>query len=152
MMDVEASDITSEDDPCGIDRCWFCGKQRGDDLFTCGSLACLTEWDDITADEINHNERLIKLGVWKSVRQLCSMHGERLSLFERIFHTVKLWICCLLGWHKHIPYDCEHDPVDVVEIDFHRTYAGWDQTWLRVGYGVFSNWHYELMHDSEWNM
>jgi len=138
------------DDVCGFDRCWFCNKKKDDDAFTCGSLKCLTEWDDITADEINCRERQIRIGVWKSLAQWCSLNPDRLPWYERIFYTVKLWICCLFGWHDHIDYNIDY--VDVVEIDFHKTYAGWDETWLRVGRGVFTNWRYELMHDSEWNM
>jgi len=105
------------------------------------------ELDVLHADEINADERAIRRGMWNSMFAFMS---TRRSFAERWFYTVKLWICGLFGWRSHLDY--KQNPVDVANIDFHKTYAGWDWTWLRVGSGVFTNWTYELMHDSEWSM
>lgn len=130
-----------------MDRCWICGKQARDDSVSCGRLACLMELDELHADEINTDERAIRVGMWNSMFAFMS---TRRSFAERWFYTVKLWICGMFGWRGH--FDYRTDPVDVAEVCFCRTYGGWDQTWLRVGSGVFTNWQYELMNDSEWNM
>lgn len=131
-----------------MDRCWICGKKSRDESVSCGRLACLMELDDMDAEEVNHEQRQIRLGMWKALFSF--MDTDRRSLFERWFYCVKLWMCGLLGWRSCLNY--KQNPIDVANIDFHKTYAGWDWTWLRVGSGVFTNWTYELMHDSEWNM
>ena len=93
--------MTSESDG---DFCWFCGELAVGEALQTAAHQCITERDDLDAEETNYNERLIKTGVWNAIIQPRLMHSEILPWYARMFYTLKLLVCCLFGWGGGGPF------------------------------------------------
>jgi hypothetical protein len=91
-----------------------------------------------------------------ALKQWCKDEDNwHLNKTQKIFYTAKAVICLLL--HLRTSFTYKDDPVDVSIFDYeHIGSCGgaglpdWYGTFnvLRVGYGYFKGWHYEIINDA----
>jgi hypothetical protein len=131
--------------------CFYCGKP-GEAM--CESPECKA-YDRELCEEIDrqHKEDL-RAAFWAALRDRCKIERDHeLNRFSRWFYTAKCLICLLLGWSRNYEV-VEGYPkvIDVGQYHYAKLYAGWEQSWIAVGRGVFTQWWYELEEDGEWLM
>lgn len=104
----------------------------------------------IERHNFSYRFRFIKL----ALKQRCKWHDNRsLSHLERYFYTLKVIICLLLNRRKNM---CLSDSIDSVAVDnFRHSYSfdvvgGYDWEDLQVGFGIFKNWHYNIVSTSNY--
>lgn len=126
--------------------CFFCDKPGGE---TCDSPACQRH-------DREYQEHLRQLyrsqliaGVKSAIRERCKGDTNwSLSRAWRWWLTVKLLICVAL----RLSYRGKETWPECVEVGcFHERHDGygWDADWIRVGYGVWNGWWFDLHHDGD---
>ncbi len=101
-------------------------------------------WQDMD----RHDKRM---AILTAFRERARNHDNySLNRFQRWFYAVKAILCVLLGRSVDFSYkDSYVDEIASWDVSSFSSQDGYCYSWteLRVGYGIFSNWRYDIIHD-----
>lgn len=132
-------------------RCWHCNEPGP---IVCNAPECQQRDREWQKDRERVHRIAIRKAVKAAIVQRCKPEGDlQLGRLERWFYTLKCLLCVLFCRERDYGKTAGYpEKVEVGQYHFARLYAGWESEWISVGYGVFSQWWYELDRDGDWWM
>jgi hypothetical protein len=117
--------------------------------------AVFTEEDarECYEEEMAFRDAMVRENIHRArLQRFAHESNYTLTEWEKSFYIIKLYICYWLGWGWQKHHGEYPDDLCAVLVHHTKTYAGWEEHAITVGYGIFRNWFYDLKRDSEWNM
>lgn len=129
-------------------NCFWCFKPI-DKGCCCGSPECLKHEREADRYERSKWWHLWRLAVKATLRDRCN---NSYVGWQKWFYTFKCLYCLMVFRERPATVRDYPDAVEAGLLYSEQIYGGWRAGWIEVGYGIFSQWWFEIVTDSEINL